>query len=257
MNELQFTLAESLKALALLFLALLATKALEATPAAAGSGEAARFRSIRTAGYALTAALAIWGARGLGIEVSAGIHNFVAAEALDRQEPSRAYTNALAAVELRPGVIAYWENLERSKIALRQFAPALKDESAVTALSGGELDEADALLYAWCHYDVGDYGRALAATEALIHKNPHFAAPYVLKGMVEIAEKYYDQAEKTFLAVLQMFPNDPQAVEGLAHAYYLSGNRVRAEEVLRQTEQYSFPPAARRRIEELKRLYAQ
>jgi len=257
MNELQFTLAESLKALALLFLALLATKALEATPAAAGSGEAARFRLIWTAGYALTAALAIWGARGLGIEVSAGIHNFVAAAALDQQQPGRAYTNALAAVELRPRVVAYWENLERGKIALRQFSSALQDESAVRALSGGELDEADALLYAWCHYDVGDYDRALAATEALIHKNPYFAAPYVLKGMVEIAEKNYDQAEKTFLAVLQMFPNDAQAVEGLAHAYYLSGTGVRAEEVLRQSERYSFPPGARRRIEELKRLYAQ
>ena len=255
MNELQFTLAESLKALALLFLALFATKALEAMPRA--SDRAARYRLIRTAGYALTAALAIWCARGLGIEVSAGVHNFAAAAALSRQEPGRAYTNALRAVELRPGVVAHWENLERSKITLRQFASALRDESALTAASGGELDEADALLYAWCHYDVGDYDRALAGTEALIHKNPYFAAPYVLKGMVRIAEKDFDQAEKTFLAVLQMFPDDPQAVEGLAHAYYLSGNRVRAEEVLRQTEQYSFPPAARRRIEELKRLYAQ
>jgi tetratricopeptide (TPR) repeat protein len=257
MNELQFTLAESLKALALLFLALFATKALATTPRAEVSGPTGSLGLFRTAGYALTAALAIWGARGLGVEVSAGIHNFVAAGALERQEPGRAYANAMRAVELRPGVVAYWENLERSKIALHQFASALKDEGTVTAASGGELDESDALLYAWCHYDVGDYDQALAGTDALIRKNPYFAAPYVLKGLVHIAEKNYDQAEKTFISVLQMFPNDPQAVEGLAHAYYLSGNVVRAEEVLRQTEQYSFPPAARRRFEDLKRLYAQ
>lgn len=246
MNELQFTLAESLKALALLFLALVASKALAA----------ARNRSVSAAGRALTVVLALWAARGLGVEISAGINNFAAAGALGRQDGARALAHALRAVTLMPGKLDYWENLERSKIALLQFESALKDESVLTALSGGELDEPDALLYAWCHYGVGDYDQALSRTRRLIQKNPYFSAPYDLEGRTYLAQKHYGQAEKTYLSVLQMFPNDAQAVEGLAHAYYLSGNAAGAEAVLGQTSQYSFPPEARRRFEDLKRFYA-
>ena len=247
MNGLQFALAESLKALGFLFLALVAAKVLAAE----------RRGSVRWAGRALAAAFAIWGARGLGLEVSAGIHYLAAAGALDRQEPDRAYANALRAVELRPGALSYWESLEQSKIALRQFDSALKDERILNGLSGGELDETSALLYAWCHYDVGDYEQALAGTRRLIQKNASFAAPYVLQGQVYVALRNYQQAEKSYLTVLQMFPTDAPAVEGLAHAYYVSGNPAGAEEVLGETAQYSFPAGARRRFEDLKRLYAQ
>jgi Flp pilus assembly protein TadD len=247
MNELQFTLAESLKALALLFLALIASRVAAAT----------RIRSLSVAGRALTAALAIWAARGLGVEISAGTHNFAAASELERQEPARAYANALRAAELKPGTLSYWESLEQSKVALRQFNSALQDEPVLTGLAGGELDESDALFYAWCHYDVGDYEQALARTRRLIRKNPYFAAPYTLQGHAYVAEKNYEQAKQSYLTVLQMFPNDAAAVEGLAHVYYLSGNAAGAEEVLRQTGKYSFPAEARRRFEDLKRLYAQ
>jgi Flp pilus assembly protein TadD len=247
MNALQFTLAESLKTLALLFLALVSSKV----------AAASRIRSMSLAGRVLTAALAIWAARGLGVEISAGIHNFAAASTLDRQNPAAAYSHALRAITLMPGTLSYWENLERSKIALRQFESALKDEPVLRRLSGGELDESDALLYAWCHYDVGDYDLALARTRRLIQKNPYFSAPYVLEGSTYLAEKNYGQAEKTYLSVLQMFPNNAQAVEDLAHSYYLSGNAAAAEEVLRQTSEYSFPAGARRRFADLKRLYAQ
>jgi hypothetical protein len=46
-------------------------------------------------------------------------------------------------------------------------------------------------------------------------------------------------------------------VEGLARAYYLGGDRLRAMDVLNQTGKFPFPPPARDRFEALKGLYDQ
>jgi thioredoxin-like negative regulator of GroEL len=73
--------------------------------------------------------------------------------------------------------------------------------------------------------------------------------------MTYIAGKRYSDAERTFLDVLQMYPSQEGAVEGLAHLYFLWGNPARALAVLDQTPRFPFDPDARKRFEQLKALY--
>jgi cytochrome c-type biogenesis protein CcmH/NrfG len=91
----------------------------------------------------------------------------------------------------------------------------------------------------------------------LIRQNPAYAAPYVLQGLAYTAEKKYPEAQQSFLGVLQIFPNNQAAVEGLARAFYLGGDRQRARAVLDETAKFPFPPPARERFEALKGLYDQ
>jgi hypothetical protein len=57
--------------------------------------------------------------------------------------------------------------------------------------------------------------------------------------------------------VLQIFPNNQAAVEGLARADYLDGNRQQALAILNDTAKFPFPPPLRQRFEALKGLYDQ
>ncbi len=94
-------------------------------------------------------------------------------------------------------------------------------------------------------------------TEQLIREESYYQVPYVLQGAAYTALKKYPEAERTFLAVLQMFPNQPDAVEGLAHVYFLMGTPERSLAVLSETAKYSFTPEARNHFEALRALYAQ
>ena len=57
--------------------------------------------------------------------------------------------------------------------------------------------------------------------------------------------------------MLQIFPNNQAAVESLARAYYLGGDRRRALAVLDRNREVSLPSCARQRFEALKGLYDQ
>ena len=124
-------------------------------------------------------------------------------------------------------------------------------------MSKGGLDEEDEYQFALCSFFLGQYDKVVATTLRLIRQNPAYAAPYVLQGLAYTAEKKYAEAQQSFLGVLQIFPNHQAAVEGLARAYYLGGNRQQALTVLDQTAKFSFPPPVRQRFEALKGLYAQ
>ena len=73
--------------------------------------------------------------------------------------------------------------------------------------------------------------------------------------MTYSAQKKYADAELTFLDILQRYPTNQAAVEGLAQTYYLAGKRDLAIQLLDETAKYSFPPGARKRFEALKALY--
>jgi Flp pilus assembly protein TadD len=94
-------------------------------------------------------------------------------------------------------------------------------------------------------------------TGRLIQNNRYLASPFVLEGISYMAEKKYAQAERRFLAVLQVFPTQQAAVEGLAHVHYLMGDSGSALEVLNDTAKFSFPPQARKRFDALKAFYGQ
>jgi len=115
----------------------------------------------------------------------------------------------------------------------------------------------DEYQFALCSYFLGQYDQVVATTLRLIRQNPSYAAPYVLQGLTYIAEQKYPEAEQSFLAVLQIFPNNQAAVEGLARSYYLGGDRQRALGVLAETAKFPFSEPARQRFEALKGLYDQ
>lgn len=258
MGKLQFIFLEILLTLGLIFLGLIATKA--ASGLRAGGLEKnhdRRLTWVRGALYATILALVVWGARGLAVGMAAGIHSMESEDDFIHLRLDQAYSNALRAVEFRPGTLAYWKDLAASKFVQGQFDSVLKDEPVFSALSGGQMDEETSMRLAYCHYFLGEYDQVLPLTETVIHNNPNFAAPFVLEAMTYTAQRKFDRAEQIYLGVLQVFPSQEAAVEGLAHIHYLKGFPETAEKVLDETAKFPFPPDARKRIGALKAFYAQ
>ena len=249
MEAIRFIFWEAVKVLALVILGLICAQGAAALVVRKGW--------IKPALYALILALVGLGAWYAGNDVAAEVYLWSCDSNLDHGDPVKAYSNALRAVNVRPNNLSYWRAVARSKRSLLQFHSALDDEPAVRALSKGELDEADEYQFALCAFSLAQYDRVVASTLHLIRQNPSFAAPYVLQGLAYTAERKYPEAQQSFLAVLQFFPNDQAAVEGLARAYFLAGDRQQALAVLDATAKISFSPPVRERFEALKGLYDQ
>jgi tetratricopeptide (TPR) repeat protein len=158
---------------------------------------------------------------------------------------------------LRPGVPRYWQALEAAKFNLGQFASVVDDWPALQRLAGGDLDEVDSYRFAVCLFFWGRYDEALSITERVIDQNRFYMPPYILQGDVLTAQRKYGEAQQTFLAALQILPTDQAAVEGLAHAYFLEGNRQQALKVLNEIPKLPFSIEAQKRFEALKGLYGQ
>jgi tetratricopeptide (TPR) repeat protein len=245
----RFVFWEAVKVLALVFLGLVSTKSVAAL--------AVRMGWIKPAFYVLILALVGVGAWEAGNDVAAEVYMWSCNSNLSRGDMDKAYSNAISAVTLRPNNLNYWHALIQVKMRLQQLQSVLDDEPAVLALGKGNVDELDDYQFSLCSYFLGQYDKVVAATLRLIRQNPSYAAPYVLQGLAYTAEKNYPEAQQSFLAVLQIFPNNEAAVEGLARAYYLAGDRQRALGVLDETAKFPFPLPIRQRFEALKGLYAQ
>jgi tetratricopeptide (TPR) repeat protein len=245
----RFVFWEAVKVIGLVFLGLVSAKAV--------AGLSMRKAWIKPVLYALILALAGVGAWEAGNDVAAEDYLWSYTSNLDRGDLAKAYFNALRAIRLRPNNLTYWRALMQAKFRLQQFQSVLDDEPTVRVLSNGDLDEEDGYQFALCWYLLDQYDKVVATTRHLIRQNPSYAAPYILQGLAYTAEKKYPEAQQSFLAVLQVFPNNQAAVEGLARAYYLGGNRQKALAVLDETVKYPFPPLLRQRFEALKGLYDQ
>lgn len=257
MESIRFIFWETIKALSLAFLCLLAIKVV-ASLKIEPLGHGKRWLGwVKGALNVVIAGLGILGARTIGYDVAAEVYLGASRDDLAHAQYSKAYDNAVRAVRLRSGTLRSWRALDVTKIAQRQFASVVEDLPAFQSLSGGDLDEEDAYRFALSYFYLGDYEQAIRLTLKIISQNRFYAAPYVLKGMAYTAQKKYRDAELSFLEILQTFPNHQAAVEGLAHAYFLEGNRSDALSVLDQTAKHSFPPYARKRFDALKALYAQ
>ncbi|HKS95335.1 MAG TPA: tetratricopeptide repeat protein [Terriglobia bacterium] len=263
METFRFVFWEALKTLSLVLVALLAVKSISGSrPAAAGSNRACAW--IRGALYALTLALGVLGARGIGKDLAARFYYWGCQDDVARLETSgspaglaTAYAKGRRAVELRPGELKYWRALSRSKFVERQFASMLADQPAFEALSDGHLEEEDALRFAFAHLFLAQYDQVIPLTQQLIRENRFYAEPYVVEGTAYLDQKKYREAEQTFLEVLQIFPTQEDAVRGLARVYWVSGDRARALKVLDETSKFPFSPEARQRFLDLKELYSE
>lgn len=210
---------------------------------------------IKVALYVPLFVMAALGARGIGNGLAAEIYFLASGDNLRHSQPVKAYTNALRAIKLRPGQVKYWQMLSTSKLALRQYESLLDDRPVLESLEGGRLNEQDAMRIAFAHFFLGQYDRAITIMTQLIKQNRLYPAAYVLLGASYTAEKRYAEAERVFLDVLQAYPTQEGAVEGLAHVYFLMGNPGRALAVLDQTARFPFDPDVRKRFEQLKALY--
>lgn len=246
----EFIFWEALKILGLVVAALLALKA--ARPFAVSDR---RWRGWLF--YGAIFVLAVLGAQAAGKDVAAEVYGAVSQKNLDRHDYVLAYSNALRAVGLRPGNLLYWQLLGRCKFAMRQFDSLLADEPVLRALSPKGLSEDDAMRLTYARYFLGQYPQVITGARQIIQQNPGYPKSYVLAGLAETGLRRYSDAERDFLQALQILPTQADAVEGLAHVYFLSGDANRAVAVLDATAHYSFSPAERRRFEELKALYAQ
>lgn len=270
MEVIRFFSWETIKILALALLGLAAAKAIRqwtsvrvrsgaqgAFPALTSDDSALsrRPKNLRLALNAVVLGLIVVGARGIGNEIAAEFYLIAANNYLAQSQAARAYGNALSAVQLEPHSLEHWQVLSASKFALHQYASVIADQGTFESLTRGSLDERDAMRFAFADFFLARYDEAvLMATQAL-KDNRTYPAPYVLLGTVYTAEKRYVDAERAFLQVLQIYPTQEPAVEGLAHVYFLTGDPGRALAVLDETRQFPFSPEARARFEALRALY--
>jgi tetratricopeptide (TPR) repeat protein len=252
MDLFQFVFWEALKVFGLVVLALLAVKALKAF-----AGERRRPSVLEVVLYGAIVALVIVGARAVGQDIAAEVYDRAGQRNLDRHQYAAAYANSLRAVELRPGALRYWQSLARAKFSTHQFASLLRDEPVFRALSPNGLDEDDLLRFAYSRFFLGDYREVMLAANEIIQRNPTYPKPYVLAGVAEMELGQYPDAERSFLKALQILPTQADAVEGLAHVYFLMGATDRAVAVLDATHHYAFPPEESARFQALKALYEQ
>lgn len=257
METIHFVLWEALKVLALILLGLLVVKVVASARPAEGPAGLERSRWIKRGLYGLTLALVLLGAWFIGYDIAAEVYYWADQQSFQRNDYPQAYTNALRAVQLRPGVLRYWRALEAAKMYVGQFASAIEDRPALESLMGGSLDEGDAYQYALCLYLLGRYPDVEQATQRLIQQYPYYVAAYVLQGLTYTAQRKFPEAQQSYQDALRFGPNNQVAVEGLAHAYYLAGDRSRALAILNETATRSFSPEARRSFETLKGIYAQ
>ena len=206
MELIRFIFWEAAKVLGLVFLGMVSAKAVAALTV--------HKSWIKLPLYALILGLAGLGAWYAGNDVAAQVYMWSCDSNLDQGDRVKAYSNATQAVSLRPNNLSYWHSLMQAKIHLNQLQSVLDDEPAVRALSNGNLDEEDEYQFALCWFFLGQYDKVVATTLRLIRQNPSYAAPYVLQGLAYTAEKKYPEAQQSFLAVLQIFPNNQAAVEG-------------------------------------------
>ncbi|HUY15436.1 MAG TPA: hypothetical protein VMX16_17670 [Terriglobia bacterium] len=257
MERIQFIFWELTKVLVLIFLGLVSVKAVGALRTGDESGGTKWVTPVRYAVYAVILALAILGADIAGYDLAAESYYWVSGTNLSKLQLDKAYSNALRAVELRPGILRYWQQLAQVKLRAHQYDSVIEDESKIKELSGGQLSENDAVRLAASDLVMGHYHQVLSITSRLLRANSSYAVPYILRGQAYLSLKDYANAEKTFLQVLQRVPTMTPAVEGLAHAYYLSGDTARCLAVLNATAKYAFSPGERKHFEDLKDLYGQ
>jgi tetratricopeptide (TPR) repeat protein len=257
MEEVRFIFWTAIKTLSLVFLGLLAAKAVTGLQVQAPARRGRDLSWLRGTLYGLILLLVFLGARDVGLDVAAQNYAWTSGKNLAQFQLAQAYANARRAVELRPGALRYWQTLAQVKLALRQFASLQADMPIIQALSGGKLDEEDAYRLAACYYYLAEYDKVIPLTQRMIKENRVYASAYVLQGFTYTAQKKYPEAQRTFLEVLQMFPSQQAAVEGLAHVHFLRGDTASALEVLDQTAKFPFSPEARKRFAALKALYAQ
>ena len=246
MEQLRFIFWELLKILGVAFTSLLAAKAV-----------ASRLARAKPWLYAVILALVGFGAWNLGYDIAAEVYYWASLSDAQNSRLSNAYLNSLQAVGLRPGVPRYWQALEAAKFSLGQFASVIDDLPAIQRLTGGDLDEVNSYRFAVCLFALGRYDEALSITERVISQNRFYMPPYILQGNVLTAQRKYSEAQQAFVAVLRILPTDQAAVEGLAHAYFLEGNRQQALKVLNETSKLPFSAEAQKRFEALKGLYGQ
>src|SRR3989442_5612985 len=199
-DSLRFIFWEAMKALSLVFLAVLAAKGIGSVRADGQAAKSRRLAWSRGVLYAMLLALAALGARGVGYDLAAQFYFWASQDNLAHFEAPRAYANALRAVELRPGVLRYWQTLARSKFSEQQFASMLEDEPAFKSISGGRLEEEDALRFAFAHFFLAEYDQVILLTRQLVKENRYYAAPYVLEGTTYLKRKKYTESKRCFLA---------------------------------------------------------
>ena len=257
MSEIRFVFWEVMKTVALILLALLYAKAIGGLRTGGAPDSSQRLRFVRGLLYLVLVALVAVGAMGIGDDVAAELYFTASQDNLDHSQLEQANNNALSAVRLRPGVLRYWQMLATTKLRQGQFKSLLEDQRTLQALSPGRLEESDAMRCAWALFFLGQYEQVIPLTRELIQNNRFYAAPYVLQGNTFLALKNYPEAERSFLEVLQILPGQEDAVEGLAHAHFLTGDTRQALAVLDETARHPFSPEARKRFASLKALYEQ
>jgi tetratricopeptide (TPR) repeat protein len=256
-EQVRFIFWELLKVLGVAFTSLLAVKAVASLRATEDRSLANSLARAKPWLYAVILALVGFGAWNLGYDIAAELYYRASLSDAQNFRVSKGYLNSLQAVVLRPGIPRYWQALESAKFSLGQWDSVVDDRPAMQQVVGRELDEVDSYRVAVSLFFLGKYDEALRVTDRIVAQNRFYLPPYILQGHVLTAQRKYGEAQQAFQSALKVLPTDQIAVEGLAHAFFLEGNRQQALRVLEDTSKFPFSLEAQRRFEALKGLYGQ
>ena len=257
MEVIRFVFSEFLKILGAAFLSLLAAKAVASWKVTEEGSLANQLARAKPWLYALVLVLAGLSAWNLGYDIAAEAYYWAGLRHAQNSEPVQAYLNSAQAVTLRPGIPRYWQSLEAAKFDLGQCASVIDDKPALDRLTQGRLEEVDSYRFALCFYLVGRYDEALRITDGMTREDRYYLPTYILRGDVLNAQHKFGEAGQTFRAALNILPTSQAAVEGLAHACFLDGDRRQALTVLTNASRLPFPIDAQKRFEALQGLYGQ
>ena len=219
MELIRFIFWEAAKVLGLVFLAMVAAKGVKGlTSPKAGA---------RAAFYAVMLVLVTLGAWFVGNDVAAEVYLWSSDSSLARGDLVKAYANAIQAVNCVPNNMSYWHTLMRTKMSLHQLDSVLDDEPAMTALSGGTLDEEDEYQFSLCAFFLGQYDKVVATTLRLIRQNPSYAAALRFAGPCLHGGKEVSRSAAELLRGTPDFPRQPGG-GGKSGSRLLSGRRPSA-----------------------------
>jgi hypothetical protein len=143
LEQVRFIFWELLKILGVSFVSLLAVKGVASLRVTESGALASRLARAKLLLYTLVLAIAVFAAWNFGYDIAAEVYFRASASDTQRSHPAKNYLNALQAVQLRPGVLHYWQALESAKFSLGQWASVVEDVPAMRRVAGRDLDEVD------------------------------------------------------------------------------------------------------------------
>ena len=144
-----------------------------------------------------------------------------------RTEPQRAIRELTALLAEDPGMLVVLRTRAVAYETAGQYESAIRDLRALE--KKGALSAEDSVVLGDSLRLAGRTREAAAVLEETARKNPRFAQPWLSLAAIHLAEKRLDQATRAYQTVLEMAPDQTEALRGLGDLALIRGDQDDAE----------------------------